>query len=90
MKLNLDKQLLNLKGQPLENKLDEILADELAMSNVGRPAKMMAWAIKLMNDGEIEVDNDDLKFLKDFVENRSRLINLAKAQLLEEIDNLKE
>lgn len=90
MKLNLDKNLLDLKGNPLPEKLNDILANILAMSNVGKPAKMITWAVNLTNEGEIEVDKSDVRFLLDFVENNHHLVNLAKAQLLEEIEKLKE
>ncbi len=90
MKLNLDKNLVNLKGEPLPEKLSDILANLLATSTVGKPAKMITWAVNLTNYGEIEVDKDDIKFLTELIENNQRLINLAKAQLLEEIEKLKE
>ena len=90
MKLNLDKNLVNLKGEPIQDKLSDILANILAMSTVGKPAKMITWAVNLTNDGEIEVDKADLKFLSELIENSPHIVNLAKAQLLDEIEKLKE
>jgi uncharacterized protein (DUF2164 family) len=90
MKLNLDKNLLDLKGNPVPEKLSDALANILAMSTVGKPAKMITWAVNLTNDGEIEVDKSDAKFLTDFIENNHNLVNLAKAQILDEIEKLKE
>jgi len=90
MKLNLDKNLLNLKGEPMQDKLSDILANILAVSTVGKPAKMITWAVNLTNDGEIEVDKADLKFLSELIENSPHIVNLAKAQLLDEIEKLKE
>lgn len=90
MKLNLDKNLVNLKGEPMEDKLSDILANVLALATVGKPAKMITWAVNLTNDGEIEVDKSDLKFLSELIENSPHLVNLAKAQLLEEIEKLQE
>ena len=90
MKLNLDKNLIGLKGEPISEKLSDILANMLAMSTVGKPAKMITWAVNLTNDAEIEVDKSDLNFLSGFVENNHNTVNLAKAQLLEEIEKLKE
>ena len=81
MKLSLDKNLVNLS---------DILANVLAMATVGKPAKMITWAVNLTNDGEIEVDKSDLKFLSEFIENSPHIINLAKAQLLEELEKVKE
>lgn len=86
MKLNLDKNLLNLKGEPTRDKLCDILADVLALSTVGRPAQMIAWAVNLVNDGEIEIDNNNARFLSELIEKSPNIVNLAKAQLLEEIE----
>lgn len=88
MKLNLNNQLLDLKGFPLPIKLDDTLANMLAMSNVGRPAKMVTWAVNLTNEGEIEVDKTDLKFLKNFIEQHPTATNLVKSQLLDRIEML--
>jgi hypothetical protein len=90
MKLNLDKNLLNLKGEPLPEKLSDALANMLAMATTGKPAKMITWAVNLTNEGEIEVDKSDVKFLTEFIENNHNVINLAKSQLLDEIEKLKE
>lgn len=87
MKLNLDKHLVDLKGVPFENeKLSDILANILAMSTQGKPAKMITWAVNLTNNGEIEINKSDLRFLAGLVEGSSNVINLAKAQLLDEFE----
>lgn len=87
MKLNLDKQLVTLKGEPFVNeKLSDILANVLAMSAQGKPAKMITWAVNLTNSGEIDIEKADLKFLAGLVEGSSNVINLAKAQLLDEFE----
>lgn len=90
MKLKLNKNLVNLKGEPMQDILSDILANVLAMATVGKPAKMITWAVNLTNDGEIEVDKADLKFLSELIENSPHIVNLAKAQLLDEIEKLKE
>lgn len=41
MKLNLDKNLVTLKGKPMQDKLSDVLANVLAMSTIGKPAKMI-------------------------------------------------
>ena len=88
MKLNLDKNLANLKGEPLQDKLNDILANMLAMSTVGKPAKMITWAVNLTNDGEIDIEKEDIELIRNVIEHDPYTINLAKAQLLEEIDKL--
>lgn len=88
MILNLDKNLLTLKGEPTNERLNDILANILATSTTGKPAKMMAWAVNLTNDGEIDINKEDADFLSDLITKNSNYINLAKAQLLSEIDEL--
>lgn len=88
MKLNLDKNMLTLKGEPTNEKLNDVLANMLAMSTIGKPAKMVTWAVNLTNDGEIEVNKEDIEVIKQVVENDPFTINLAKAQILDEIDKL--
>lgn len=88
MRLNLDKNLVTLKGEPTNEKLSDILANILAMSTVGKPAQMITWAVNLTNNGEIEIDKSDIHFISDLIENNSNIINLAKAQLLDEIEKL--
>lgn len=88
MKLNLDKNLITLKGEPTNEKLSDILANILAMSTVGKPAQMITWAVNLTNTGEIDVSKEDAKFLVEVITNSPNYINLAKAQVIEEIDKL--
>lgn len=90
MKLNLDKNLLNLKGEPMQEKLSDILANMLAMGTTGPPAKMITWAVNLTNNGEIDIDKSDVKFLTSFINENRTFVNLAKSQLLDEIEKLKE
>lgn len=88
MKLNLDKNMVTLKGEPMDEKLSDILANILAMSNVGKPAQMITWAVNLTNTGEIEISKDEAKFLVEVVTNSQNYVNLAKAQVIEEIEKL--
>jgi hypothetical protein len=46
--------------------------------------------VNLTNNGEIDIDKSDVKFLMDFVSNNHNFVNLAKSQLLDEIEKLKE
>lgn len=88
MKLNLDKNLITLKGEPTGEKLNDILANMLAMSTQGKPAQMITWAVNLTNNGEIEIDKEDAKFIAELITNNQNYVNLAKAQILDEIDKL--
>jgi|GEM_PF-4001600 len=84
--IHLNCEFLNLAGEPMRVNMAEALADELAASNVGDPRKMMHWAQSLLNAGTLEVSPEEEKFLKDFILH-SRFNNLARAQLLEKIEN---
>lgn len=90
MKLFLDKDVLNLKGEPIGEKMSDILANMLAMATIGNPAKMITWAVNLTNNGYIDVDNADIGFLKGFIESAPNLVNLAKVRMLDEINNLEK
>lgn len=90
MKLNLDKQFVDLKGFPLPVQMDDTLSNMLAMATTGPPAKMIAWAVNLTNDGEIDIDEVDAKFLKEFIGQYPTATNLVKSQLLDRIDKVQE
>lgn len=90
MRLNLDKNLLDLRGKPQDKKLYEILADILATSSTHRPAQTIAWAYDLIKNGEIEVNRQDADFISGLVEKNQTFIDLAKAQILDEIKKTKE
>ncbi|HHX59140.1 MAG TPA: hypothetical protein GX707_00120 [Epulopiscium sp.] len=88
MKLSLDKNLVTLKGEPTNEKLNDILANMLAMATTGKPAKMITWAVNLTNNGEIDIDKEDAMFISQLITESPNYVNLAKAQLLDEIDKL--
>ena len=90
MKLNLNNNLLDLKGSPQDKLLCEILADILATSSTMRPAQTMTWAYDLIKNGEIEINKEDINFIVDLIKKNQSFIDLAKAQLLDEIEKLKD
>lgn len=91
MKLQFNDKFLDLKGYPLQKKMCNALADALAMSSTSNPKRMMQLAYDLINYGEINVSAADVRFLKQFILNNSRLTNLAKYQLLQRLpDESKE
>lgn len=89
MKLNLDNNLVDIKGEPQNQLLCHILADILATSSTHKPAQTIAWAYDLIKEGEIEINKSDIDFISEIVI-RSQFIDLAKAQLLDELKKLKE
>lgn len=90
MKLNLNDNLLDLRGNPQDKLLCEILADILATSSTNRPAQTMAWAYDLIKSGEIEINKEDSIFIVDLITKNQMFVDLAKAQLIDEIEKLKE
>ena len=84
MKINLDQQFMDLRGNPLSHKMCDTLANALAISSTGNPKRVMQWAHDLINNGEIEVTAADVQLLRIFIMN-SRLNNLERVQLLERI-----
>ena len=88
MILNLDKNLVTLKGEPTNDKLNDVLANILAMASSPNPAKMITWAVNLTNNGEIEVEKKDIAIILDLISNDKNFVNLAKAQIIDEIEKL--
>lgn len=86
MKISFEAQFLDLKGYPLQVKMDDYLANVLAMATVGPPAKIMTWAVNLTNNGEIEVEKQDAEFIKNLIKTHSQIPNIFKNQLMERID----
>lgn len=100
MKLDLRKPILNLdgsflsvvvEGKVIQDKqlMSNILAAQLVQSVSGNPIKFFDWAVKLTNEGIIDVDQADIKVLRDFVEGHPQLFIIAKAQLIKEFDKVK-
>ena len=90
MKLNLDKNMIDLRGNPQDKLLCEILADILATSSTNRPAQTMAWAYDLIKNGAIEISKDDKKFIIGLITNNQMFVDLAKAQLIDAIEKLED
>lgn len=57
MKLNLDKNLLTLKGEPMQDKLSDILANVLAMLTIGTQTISYSGTIALGEKLIIDTEN---------------------------------
>lgn len=90
--LNLKKPFTSLKGEAIETAImSEYVADAIAKSNNTNEAiKWYDWAIKLHNDGEIQVDDADLDKIKSFVKNKDFFNVLTSACILKEIEKSKK
>lgn len=88
IKLDLNKPLLNLEQKQIDDAtIGRVLATNLANSNEGDPVKWMIWATLLYKGSPIEIDKSDFEKLRRFVENHRQLTNLAKAAILEQMDD---
>lgn len=89
MKIDFNKPFVDMKGQPIEGDTQaKFLASVLAgkFENFS-PIKALDYAIKLYNDGEIEIDDADKKNLIAGVEKlvAQGVGNLLVAQLIRTI-----
>jgi len=85
MKIDLNKPFVDMKGQPIEG---DTQAKFLAGVLAGKfedlsPIKAFDYALKLFNDGEIEIDASDLDAVKNGVKKlvAQGVSNLVCAQL---------
>lgn len=82
-KLNLDFQLIDLAGKPIEGfSVKESVANTIVSGNTGSPIRMYEYALKLFKDGEIDISDEDLPVVKRAIES-SKLSDLVKAQILQ-------
>lgn len=88
MKLNFDKHILDLGGNPIQGaqKLGQFLAEMLVMQAEGNVLKHFDWALKLHKGEVIDLDKADKEYLKGFVENHKTTSILVKAQMLSTLD----
>lgn len=92
MLLNLDFKFKSLKGEEMEGSTaSKLIAQILSEKSEGIPSiKAYDWAVKLFNDGTVEIDRSDKDLLERFVESTPALTNLAKAQVIGVLKDLKE
>lgn len=83
MKINLNKNFVNLDGKEIENNnIGKLVAELLAQSTKGNCLKFWDWAIKLNSGKGLDLDPSDAQTFKSFIENSENLVVLAKAQIL--------
>jgi len=86
--INLSAPVTTTSGNPMVDQegrpvtLANILANILAGQSKGQALKVWAWALDLHKTNQLSVDDVDLKFIKDVIENSETTSILAKAQLL--------
>lgn len=83
MKINLNKDLLSLDGEALNNgNAGKLVAQLLANAPKGDALKFWDWAVKLNKGEELDLDPSDLNVLIDFIKSNDTIFVIAKAQLL--------
>jgi hypothetical protein len=86
MKIQLNKNLIGLDGQEIENShMGKLVASTLAGTNKGDAAKFWHWSTKFYAGEEVELDPSDLETLKNFIKESEQLTNLSKAQILQQL-----
>lgn len=89
MQTNFNVVLTGLDGQPLKDQTGKdqtagsILAASLVSVSKGQILKFYDWAKKMYNAEPINLDREDRKTLKEFVEQNDQITILAKAQIIE-------
>ena len=83
MKLDFNKQLVDLDGKTIDNtNLGKVLAQQLVQSNKGDALKFWELALKLQKGEIIDLDTADQTLIKEFIKSTDTLSNMGKAQLL--------
>ena len=91
MILDLTAPFTDLDGKQIEKAtLGSALATQLSISTTGDAVKHMTWAILLHANTPLDLDKSDMETLRKFVENHGNMIALAKAPILEAIQEAKE
>lgn len=89
-KINLKKPL-TVFGKPAHDGsgpilINEAIANCLIQGRSSNPAKMMSICIRLHDQGKVELDDQDLEFLKNAVNQCQTATDLLIASVLKEID----
>jgi hypothetical protein len=83
MKLDLNFELKNLEGQPIENaNVGKLIANTLISETKGDALKYFDWANKLYAGKTLDIDLSDAEVLKNFIKNHEGFTVLLKAQIL--------
>lgn len=88
MKLNLNYQIKDLTGKPIDGEnanASKALAGALAGANKGNAIKLMDWALKFWACKIVELEKTDKEFLEAFVETCETLTALGKVSILNSI-----
>lgn len=86
MKINLNKNVVGLDGQEIQDSnIGKILANVLVSGSNPNHQKITYWAIKLYDGEELDLDPSDVLIFEELV-NNSNLTNLVKTRIIESIE----
>ena len=88
--INLNFDLKGLDGETALGNVGQLLAGLLVGATKGDAIKHYNWALKLHNKEAIEVDLSDYRKIKSFVEENEQITLLAKAQILNALEDAKD
>jgi len=95
MKINLDKKLNTLTGEPLKINgedltLGKVLAEVATHDQMGGKHKMYSLALKFSAGGEVEIDSADLLMMKKAIDaTKVGWNNVVLGQTLEVLESIK-
>lgn len=93
IKINLEKRLTNLDGQPIsdggrEMKMFHAVANALAQAKNQNAVKCYDLALRFYSGAAVELDDTDLALVRDVID-KSDYFPLVKGPLLKELDAAK-
>lgn len=89
-KISFNFKLKNLEGKEIEDAhAGKQFAIMIASSTEGNPVKLMAWALLLHGEKDIEVDKADFELIKDLIIKSKEITNLTKSQLIDALGEFK-
>lgn len=88
MKIDLSSKIFGLDNKEIDN--GETVAKLLANSLAGKtekiePVKAFDWAMRLFNEGNIEIDRSDSEKLIEEIKVSTTMTNLGKGQIIRKI-----
>jgi hypothetical protein len=84
--LDLNRPLCNLNGQPSGTTFANLLAAELVSTPEGPAFQFYDWAVSLTTRGSMELTDQELFSLRDWVLTSKTMTILAKVQIARRID----
>jgi hypothetical protein len=82
--------ITDLEGKDTETNKGKLVATWLSGATEGDALKYYDWALKLYSNKPISVDKSDFKKLREFIDTKTGASAFYKAQILNDLDAMKE